>query len=340
MMTRSRFVVFLASVVVGMGVLVAVGALYLHPARAAVGPLPGFGLALPAETRFLIGFDARRLTASPLYARFAKQRAQGRPDVFRELEEKTGLDPERDLDGVLIAGLGNAKESGVVLVQGRFDRSKLARALETEGKQGLTWKSHAGTTVYLFNELAKKPGALAFLSDDTLLIGTQAAVETTLDSHAQGRESLRGNAGLMTLVEKVKPGSAFWMVGDQSLLAQLPRSLPAPGARRDRADGPAVSLPALKSVIVTGDVDPQLALEIIGEASDEAAARNLADVARGFVALVSLQANQKPELKELAAAFSVATEANQVRLSARIPHEVLEALRPKPAAPTPPTATK
>jgi hypothetical protein len=323
-----------------MGVLAAVGALYLRPARAAVGPLPGFGLALPAETRCLIGFDARRLTASPLYARFAKHRAQARPHVFRELEEKTGLDPERDLDRVLIAGLGNGKESGVVLAQGRFDRTKLARGLETEGRQGLTWKSHGGTTVYLFNESASKPGALAFLSDDTLLIGTQVAVETTLDNHAQGREALRENVGLMTLVEKLKPGSAFWMVGDQSLLAQLPRSLPAPAAKRDRTDGGSVSLPALKSLIVTGELDPQLALEIVGEASDAAAARNLADLARGFVALLSLQANQRPELKELAAAFSVATEANQVRLSARIPHEVLEALHPKRAASAPPAATK
>ena len=53
---------------------------------------------------------------------------------------------------------------------------------------------------------------------------------------------------------------------------------------------------------------------------------------RGFVALMSLQAQQKPELQQLASAFTVATEANRVLVSARIPYEMLDALRPKPVA--------
>ena len=50
---------------------------------------------------------------------------------------------------------------------------------------------------------------------------------------------------------------------------------------------------------------------------------------RGFVALLSLQAQQKPELQQLASAFSVSTEANRVLVSARIPYELLDALQPK-----------
>ena len=68
---------------------------------------------------------------------------------------------------------------------------------------------------------------------------------------------------------------------------------------------------------------------MIGGAKDELAARNLADVVRGFVALVSLQAQQKPELQQLASAVSVATEQNRVLVSARIPYEMLDALQAK-----------
>jgi len=125
------------------------------------------------------------------------------------------------------------------------------------------------------------------------------------------------------------------MVGDQSLLAGLPTSVPAPGAS---ADGATVSLPALKSLTVTGDLDPQVSLSITGDAADELAAKNLADVVRGFVALMSLQAQQKPELQRLASAVTVATEQNRVLVSARVPYELLDALRPKAkpaeAAPT------
>jgi hypothetical protein len=138
----------------------------------------------------------------------------------------------------------------------------------------------------------------------------------------------------MALLGRVKPGSTFWMVGDQSLLANLPRSLPAPGG----GDGASLQLPAVRTLLVTGDLDPQVALEITAETADEGAAKNLADVVRGLVALAALQANQKPELKELASALSVTTEATQVHVSARIPHALFESLRPKKTAEGPAVA--
>jgi hypothetical protein len=127
------------------------------------------------------------------------------------------------------------------------------------------------------------------------------------------------------------------MVGDQSLLAGMPTSVPAPGAS---GEGATISLPALQSLTVTGDLDPEVSLAVTGEATDELAAKNLADVVRGFVALMSLQAQQKPELQRLASAVTVATEQNRVLVSARVPYELLDALHPK-AKPAPaPAPTK
>lgn len=336
-MTRSRLVVFSSIAVVALGIVAGLGALYLDPARAAVGPLPAVGLTLPASTRFVVGLDVKRLTASPFYKKYAEGKAK--PETFRELEERTGLVPERDVDQLVMAGGKDqsGKQEGLVLVLGRFDRYKLSRAIETERK-GVTWKSHGGTTVYLFGESeAKGPGALAFLDDHTILMGSRSAVEGTITNRAQGRTSLRSNTALMDLLGKVKPGSTFWMVGDQSLLSQMPRTVPAPGVSTAEpgATPPSIELPALKSLVVTGDIDPMIAVEAVGEASDEAAAKNLADVVRGFTALAALQARQKPELKELASAVSVTTDQNLVRVNARFPHELLEALQPqKPAAPS------
>lgn len=335
-MTRSRFVLFSSLVVVTVGVMVAVGALYLNPARAAVGPLPAEGLVLPADTRFIVGLDVRRFTASPFYKKYASAAAQAkaRPEAFRELEEKTGLNPERDVDQILIAGReGSGKDSALILVRGRFDRAKLSRAIETEKKDKVTRKSLQGTTVYLFNEGSKGPGAVTFLGDDTLLIGSQPAVESTIASHAKGGQPLRGNAALLGLLERVRPGSTFWMVGDQTLLKSLPAAIPGAGA--SPAAGPGLALPALKSLTVTGDLDPAVAVEVTGEASDEAAAKNLADMVRGLVALGALQAGQKPELKELTSAISVTTDATRVRVNARFSYELLDSLQAKKPTPTP-----
>jgi hypothetical protein len=324
-MTRSRIVVLAGMVVVGVGVVGALGALYLDPARAAVGPLPAEGLALPADTRFVMGFDVQRFVASPFYQRFSKDRlSQGRPPGFAELEEKMGVNPERDVDRIVFAGRGMEKGSdgGILLVNGRFDRTKLSRAIETQGK-GVTSKSHEGTTVYLFRESSGvKASAAAFLDDDTLVLGQRESVEATITNYAGGQTPVRANTALVALLETVKPGSTFWAVGDQSVLSRLPFGMPGPG-------GQSVTLPPVKSVIVTGELDPVVAVELTGEAADAKAAQGLADLVRGFVALATLQSAQRPELKDLASAVSVTTDATRVHVNLRVPYELIDSLSGK-----------
>jgi hypothetical protein len=149
-------------------------------------------------------------------------------------------------------------------------------------------------------------------------------VEATVANRASGRLGLGGTASLVRLLEQVKPGSAFWMVGDQSLLANLPKSLPAPGGS---GASTGLTLPNLQSLIVSGELEPALSLSVIGETADEASARNLADLVRGFAALVQLQAAQRPELRDLGSAVGVTTEGSRILLSARFRYELLEALK-------------
>ena len=326
-MTRSRVAVLVSSIVVALGLVAGLGALWFGQARAAVGPMPGEALLLPADARFVMGFDVKRFTASPFYARYAGERGM-KPEALRELEEKTGLDPARDIDQIVVAGTG-VRGVGLALVTGRFDLYKLGRTLETEGK--VRGYNHAGASLYAFKEDGPNPAAVALLDESALLFGEKPRVEAAVTSRTRGETPFKKNLVLLSLVEKVRPGSTFWMVGDQSLLAGLPTSVPAPGAS---ADGASITLPALKSLTVTGDLDPMLSLAVTGEAADELAAKNLADVVRGFVALVSLQAQQKPELRQLASAVTVATEQNHVLVSARIPYELLDALQAK-AKPAP-----
>jgi hypothetical protein len=295
--------------------------------------MPADGLALPADSRFVAGMDVKRFTSSAFYQKYASQ-GKARPDVFEQLEEWTGLDPRRDIDHVLIAGRGaGSKPDGVALVSGRFDVYKLGRAIETRGKDVST-KNHLGSTLYLFQEGKAGAGALAFLDDDTLALGTQAAVEGVVESRTQQRAPLKTNAALIDLIGRVRTGSTFWMVGDQTLLSQLPSAIPAPGAAPGQAGS--FQLPSLRSLSLVGDLEPMISLELTGEAADPAAARNLADVVRGFAAMAALQAGNKPELKDLASAISVATDANKVLVSARIPYELLDSLQPRKTASAPP----
>jgi hypothetical protein len=316
--------------VLALGSAGAAVAWYLDPGRSAVGPLPGEGLSLPAETRFLAGLDVPRFVASPFYERARKGAGT---DALAEIEKHTGLDPERDVDTLVIAGQGGASAAGgLVLVKGRFDRYKVTRAIEQE-KKAVTWKQQDGVTIYVLREGKKDAGALAFLSDDVFVIGDQRAVERMVSGRAAGKADLRGNEQLMGLLGQVRAGATFWAVGDQTALSHAPRSLP--GAR-----GASLPLPGLKSVVLTGDLDPLIAVELTGEAEDEKAARGLGDVVKGFVALATLQASSKPELGELAQSVSVTTDGTRVQVSARVPYTLLDALEAKPAAASAPIASR
>lgn len=318
-MTHSRLVVIISSVVVAGGIAAALGVRVVQPARAAVGPLPAEALPLLADARFVMGLDVQRFAASGFHKRYA---ANGpiRPDAFRDLEAKTGLNPERDLDQVFLAGGTPGDGRGVALVVGRFDRARIVGALETDTKD-VTWKSHGGITVYLFREGSRSPGALAFLDDRSILLGTEKAVSTVLSRYAGAPAP--ANVVIADLLGRVKAGSTFWMVGDQALLETLPKTMPGGGA-----SSPSITLPTLKSLVVNADLDPVVALSVTGDALDPTAAKNLADIVRGFVGLAALQAGQKPELAQLSSAVTVSTEASQVLVSARLPYDLLDALAP------------
>jgi hypothetical protein len=330
-MTRSRVVLFVSVLVVALGVIAGLGALWLDSARAAVGPLPGEGLVLPADTQFVMGVDVKRLVASPVWERYAK-RPETRPEQLEQLEAWTGLDPTRDIDQIVVAGrrgAGKTQPPPLVMAMGRFDLQKLGWTLDKVEKG--TTRELEGTTLFTMEKKGKsgqmESSSLALLDARTLLFGPTERVQTVVTSRSRGETPLRQNAELLKLVGGVKPGSTFWMVGDQSLLAEMPKGIPAPGMGSGGTAG--MNLPPLQSLTLTGDLDPQLSLALIGVAADDAAATKLADVVRGLVALMSLQAQQKPELAELASAFSISTETNRVLISARIPYELLEALQPK-----------
>ena len=228
--------------------------------------MPAEALVLPADARFVMGFDVKRFTSSPFYARYASQRgmqpgcaagARGedrdqprprrRPDRDRGDErDRRRLPGRRPGDGPL--------------------RPVQARAHAGDRGQGGRVQPRRRHRVRLQAGRRHRPMAIAFLDEGTLLFGQKARVEAAVSSHTRGEAPFRKNAVLMALAEKVRPGSTFWMVGDQSLLAGMPTSVPAPGAS---GDGAMISLPALKSLTVTGDLDPQVSLAITGEATDE-----------------------------------------------------------------------
>jgi hypothetical protein len=335
-MTHGRNVMLGSALVVGLGSSAALSALFLAGAKPGVGPLPAEALSLPSETRFLVGVDVKRLVASPLYRRYAASS----PAVFSEIKSRTGLDPERDIDRIVVTNTSEKANSGVVLVWGSIHAAAISRSVETPDHKDVQRKNLGGETLFTYEDANGTSVALALLNDHSLLVGGGEAVQKVLANASSGVSPLRSNLPLMALLGRVRLGATLWMVGDQSLLAALPRTLPGAGG----GNAPSFNLPPLRSLMATADLDPAVVFEVEGEAADPAAAKNLADIIRGIMALATMQAQQKPELQSLASAVSVTNDQSRVLLNARLPYELLDSLQgrtaPRPPAPKPPASSR
>jgi hypothetical protein len=320
-MPRSRLILLSSLALLAVGGLFALGAFYLDSAKAAVGPLPAAAQILPPDANIIIGLDVKRVISSPLYQRFSKEIG---PKGFEELERRTGLRLDRDLEQVIMAAKAGQNVDYTMFVSGSFDRYKLGRTLEAE--KDVTWKQEGSATLYLFREGTQGADAMALLSDRTLVIGSAPRVEAAVASHVSGTRALRSNAPLMDLLGKLKPGSAIWAVADRDALGSMPTAhLPSPDGGSS-----SLTLPALSSIRVTAELDPLVAFEATGGTADAAAAKNLSDIVRGAVALASMQAGLKPELKLAASAISISTEGSDVHVAGRFGYELFDTLQPPP----------
>lgn len=324
-MNRSRRLVATAAAISVLGVGLAFSTRLTGTARAAVGPIPPEALALPAESSVVMGFDVHAMTSSQFYARFGGEGQPGQVDALAEIERKTGLNPTRDIDSVVIAVLpnvatpasetspGRRPESGLVFVTGRFDAARLESSIPESGRASKERRD--GVTIYR-EATGKANGAVALLDAGILVAGNADAIETFLANRSTGH-GIRDSASLVSQLEKIEPGSTFWAVGGPSVLSRV----------TSQVGGAAANLPSIKQVVVYGHLDPEVGMTATAEAADEKSAAKIADVLRGFSAMLSLQAGQRAELAQIADSISVATEDDKVHIKATITHELIESLR-------------
>jgi hypothetical protein len=164
--------------------------------------------------------------------------------------------------------------------------------------------------------------SLAFIEPGLVALGTTSLVQHAIDLHNGGGQSAVTNDGLMERVRALDSGNV-WAVGRFDVLrarAKLPEAV------SDR-------LPPITWFSVSGHVDGGLQAVLSAEARDDAAAQNLRDVVRGFLALAKLQTGSKPEFQRFVDSLEIKGTGNTVALSLDVPAQVFDALSaamPKP----------
>lgn len=276
------------------------------------GPLPPVALSIPADFGLLLGIDARAVFASPEYKGLLDGTlGEGITKGLQELEAKTGLSLERDVDRLVMAvGALDAKEPNVVVIAlGRFDVPRIAKAIEAANPgQPLASKSVNGKTVHVSLKNGKPDMELVSLDAGTLVFGTPISVDATLGAQAQGQRPLETNTGLTTLVRGLDPASGLWMVIGPSATAAMRK----PGA-------PPSPVPVPESLTMAGRFGGSF--QAVAQMADEAAAQNSADLLRSGLAVLRIQITQDPELAKIPAlkgwaeGLEITSQGRELKLS-------------------------
>jgi hypothetical protein len=269
--------------------------------------------------------DVRAIMDSELRARL-KQALPMPEHGQREFQEHTGIDIERDIDYVVATlATGSQQARPLVVARGRFNDTKLEGVIREHGG---TVENYKGKRLVLAptGERPSHPGiatdhiVLAFLEPGLVAFGDSKAVRTAIDAQLSSH-SITSNNEMMELVSDMGRSNNAWAVGRFDVLAAQAK-LPEQILSR---------LPAVKWFAAAGHVNGGVSGILRAEARDDAAAENLRDVVRGFLALARMQAQADPRTSGLIDSLQLSGSGKSVSLSFSVPAEILEMI-PKAGA--------
>jgi hypothetical protein len=277
---------------------------------------------VPREAALVAYANVREVMASDLRQRLRRFETPGSSNAQAEFERRTGIDIERDLDRVVACVMppkaGASDEAALVLARGRFDFARLERLAREHGGRVEEYKGRR--VVSHPPESGERRMAVGFLEAGLIAIGSEPLVRQAIDL-AGGGANVTANADMMRLVDEIDEGNA-WAVGRFDALTESARLPP----------GVLEKLPPITWFSASGTVNGGVRGVVRAEARDEAAAQNLRDVVRGFMALARMQAGSQPATDAVMQSLELGGTGRTVSLSFTVPAEVFEAAtKPAPA---------
>jgi hypothetical protein len=180
-------------------------------------PARGVLAWFPAETQIVVAVDFARLRATPLWTRLAAL-ATSNPDDQAQIDEvvrRTGFDPLRQIDSVVVAFPEEARNGGAMgmVLHGKgFEEARLiAYARDQVAKQGddLFSFRRSGQTLWATR---KQPTVAGFFVDDrTFVFGAGGWAEKIAELvHADPPSGAETNLPLVHLVQRAGVTNPIW----------------------------------------------------------------------------------------------------------------------------------
>ena len=272
---------------------------------------------VPADASVVAYANVRDVMNSEFRQRFRQLEPQS--EERHDFEDQTGINLEQDVESVVVAmtpgDAPNHPEHGALLLaRGRFQAERL-EALAIQ--HGAAVDEYEGTRIVSHESGQNGENgrmALGFIEADLVAFGSDQMVRRAIDAH-RDRRNVVSNNDMMRLIAELDSSNA-WAVGRFDELARqanLPTDIQG-------------QIPTISWFSAAGHINGGLSGVVKAEAKDEAAAQNLRDVVRGFLALAKLQAGNKPGMQHMVDSLQLSGDGTTVALAFSVPTEVLDVL--------------
>ena len=296
---------------------------------------------VPGDAAIVAHANVREVMASEFRQTLRQILPDGDKHGQEQFQAETGINVEEDIDSVTACmwpnaagGDGNGENAtGFVMLRGRFDTARL-EAKAREHKNVQVEEFHGARLLRLMHDgnseesspstpprdgelHHRKTAVLAFVEPGLMMFGEEAPIKRALSRSA---ESVQVNSEMMNLISEVEGNANLWAVGRVDLLLNRVGKLPEPLASQ---------LPQVTRFAASSKINGGLTAELRAEARDDEAAKNLREVVQGFLALVKMQAGNKPEMQALVQSLQLSGSGKSVALSFQVPAEFINAMASK-----------
>lgn len=244
----------------------------------------------------------------------------GKPEAqakFDEIKSVFNVDPRKDLHGVTLYGAAKGEKDVVVVAYADFDAARLVSIVEMN-KDYLS--SKAGTHTihsWIDEKKAEKDGVkprsyAAIYKGKVLIIGqTESRIAEALDVMDKRKPNLATSTQF----------GALGANGSNGFIIGAARKLDLPG----NDPGAAVLKQSKMFWLTGGESQGRAEVKLTLEAADAETAKQMGDICRGLVAVLSLQTEQSEAVK-LAKGISISQEDKAVTAKLSMPSEEVFAM--------------
>jgi hypothetical protein len=279
----------------------------------------------PKDTRGLIVVDVHRIMLTEGAAKAIKDNEKN--EKYVKFVQSTGIDPQKDVYYFAAAMTGNLDQKspdGAAIVNLKYDKAKLLEMMKQERGE-FTTADYNGLTIYQFpGGEDKKPVSGVFLDESNILAGSDAAVKKMVDVYQKKAENVQKNAEMTSLLKGMNTSAMVW-----GGVAVPPETMQKASSQNPMLG----AFSNIQSLLLSVDYkDKAVLFELKAMSPDAAKNKDMADALNGFKALGAGAAAKEPLVGQLLKNIEIVAGSDSVKLSARIPDEVIQGLSEKAKA--------